>query len=90
MTTKPQQRLRILTNDTLSDEHAYVGAMLLTLAKGDPLSYTISVWVAVQLFEVDELEWRAALAAIQQAGIITVTWDSPSRATITFTEDNAS
>jgi hypothetical protein len=87
MTTKPQQRLRILTHDSLSDEHAYVGAMLLTLAKGDPLSYTISVWVAVQMFELDELEWRAALAALAAANIITVTWDSPSRATITFTEE---
>lgn len=90
MTTKPQQRLRILTNDALSDNHAYIAAMLLRLAKGDPLAYTVSTWVAVQMFELDELEWRAALAALAAANIITVTWDSPSRATITFTEDNAS
>jgi hypothetical protein len=32
---KTPLKRRILTNDSLSDEHAYIAGMLLTLANGD-------------------------------------------------------
>lgn len=87
MTTKHQQRLRILTNDALSDNHAYIAAMLLTLAHGDPLSYRVSTWVAQEMFEVDEIEWHTCLGALSDAGLVQVRWESPTRATIIFTKD---
>ncbi|MGB5066095.1 MAG: hypothetical protein WBO29_01790 [Albidovulum sp.] len=75
---------RILTNDTLSDEHAYIGAMLLTIARDDPPAYRVSTWVAQEMFQVDETEWRTALDALAVAGLVAVAWESPTRATITF------
>lgn len=64
---------RILTNDTLSDEHAYIGAMLLTIARDDPPAYRVSTWVAQEMFQ-----------ALAVAGLVAVAWESPTRATITF------
>lgn len=85
-TDKLPYKRRILTNDTLSDEHAYIAGMLLTLASGDPLAYRVSTWVAQEIFEIDETEWHACLDALTAAGLVLVQWESPTRATITFTE----
>lgn len=84
---KAALKRRILTNDTLSDEHVYIAAMLATLSKGEPPAYRLSTWVAEEIFEVDATEWRTALDALTAAGLVTVTWESPTRATITFTEE---
>jgi len=87
MIDKLPYKRRILTNDTLSDEHAYIAGMLLTLASGDPLAYRVSTWVAQEIFEIDETEWHACLDALAAAGLVLVRWESPTRATITFTTE---
>jgi hypothetical protein len=46
----------------------------------------LSTWVAQELFEVDATEWHACLDALAAAGLVLVQWESPTRATITFTE----
>lgn len=60
---KAALKKRILTNDDLREEHAYVACMLLTMASGSPLAYRVST------------------------GLVAVTWESPTRATITFVQE---
>ena len=72
----------------LDDEATYVAELLLAMTDGD---YTIRIsnWVAVELFELAISEWRAAVAALAAANLITVAWDdTATRATVTFLQED--
>lgn len=74
---KAALRLRILTVEGLTDEQALIAMSLLALSDGARVD--VSAWVASQLFDCAEEEWRATVAALAEAGLVTATWANEQR-----------
>lgn len=70
-------RGRILVAEELTDEQALIATSLLALSTGE--SVNVSAWVAMQMFDCDEQEWRATVAALEQAGLVTAEWINEQR-----------